>query len=62
MSGSAGVADTDLVVDQGGQREVVEQVGEEFPDVGVAVLAQTLVVEAVDLGDLSRLVVPAGKE
>lgn len=48
-----------LVVDEGGQRQVVEEVGEVFPDVSVAVLAQTLVVEAVDLGDLTRLVVAA---
>ena len=50
---------TDLVVDERGQGEVVEQVGEELPDVGVAVLAQALVVEAVHLRDLPTLVVPA---
>jgi len=43
----------DLVVDQGSEREVVEEVCEVFPDVGVAVFAEALVVEAVDLGDLS---------
>lgn len=47
----------DLVVDKGGQGEVVEQVGKVFPDVGVAVFAQAFVVEAVHLGNLSRLVV-----
>ena len=53
----AAVQAEDLVVDEGGEREVVEEVGEVFPDVGVAVLAEALVVEAVDLRDLARLVV-----
>lgn len=48
-----------LVVDQGGKGEVVEEVGKVFPDIGVAVLAQALVVEAVYLGDLAGLVVAA---
>ena len=47
----------DLVVDQGGKRQVVEQIGEVFPHVGIAVLAQALVVEAVHLRDLPRLMV-----
>ena len=47
----------DLVVDEGGKRKVVEEIGEVFPYVGVAVLPETLVVEAVDLCDLTRLVV-----
>lgn len=46
-----------LSVDQRGERQVVEQVCEVLPDVGVAVLPQALVVEAVDLRDLPRLVV-----
>ncbi len=49
----------DLVVNEGGEREVVEKVGEVLPHVGVSVLAQALVVEAVDLRDLARLVVAA---
>lgn len=49
----------DLVVDEGGEGEVVEEVGEVLPDVGVAVLSEALVVEAVDLGDLAGLVVTA---
>ena len=47
----------DRVVDRRRQRQEVKEVGEVLPDVGVAVLAQALVVEAVDLGDLRRLVV-----
>jgi hypothetical protein len=48
---------THLVVDQRRQGKIVEQVGEKLPHVGVSVLSQTLVVEAVNLGDLPRFVV-----
>ena len=48
-----------VVVDEGREREVVEQVGEVLPHVRVPVLSQTLVVEAVHLRDLPRLVVAA---
>lgn len=47
----------DLVVNEGGQGKVVEEVGEELPDIGIAVFPQALIVEAVDLGNLARLVV-----
>ena len=46
-----------LVVDERRKGEVVEQVGEGFPHVGVAVFAKAFVVETVDLGDLAGLVV-----
>lgn len=49
----------DLVVDEGGEGEVVEQVGKVLPDVGVAILAEALVIKAVHLGDLARLVISA---
>jgi hypothetical protein len=49
----------DLIVDQGGEREVVEEVCEVFPDIRVAVLPQTFVVEAVNLSDLAGFVVAA---
>lgn len=49
----------DLVINEGGEGKVVEQVGKVLPNVGVAVLAETLVVESVDLGNLARLVVAA---
>ena len=48
-----------LVLHERRERQVVEEVGEDLPDVGVAVLAQALVVEAVDLRDLPALVVPS---
>lgn len=46
-----------LVLNQGSQGEVVEEVGEYLPHVGVAVFAKAFVIEAVDLCDLARLVV-----
>jgi hypothetical protein len=49
----------DLVVDQGCEWEVVEKVRKVLPDVGVAVLPEAFVVEAVDLCDLARFVVSA---
>lgn len=55
----AAVKAEDLVVDEGGEGQVVEEVGEVLPDVGIAVLAQALVVETIDLSDLAGLVVAA---
>lgn len=46
-----------LVLDQGGEGEIVKKVGEGLPDVGVSVLAETLVVESINLSNLTRLVV-----
>ena len=48
---------TYLTIDERRQRQVVKEIGEILPDVGVAVLAQTLVIEAVDLCDLTTLMV-----
>lgn len=48
-----------LPVDKSREGQKVEQVRKVFPYGGVAVLAQTLVVEAVHLSDLSGLVVAA---
>ena len=47
----------DLVLDKCRQGQVVEQVGEELPHVGVAVFAQAFVVKAVHLRDLTGLMV-----
>jgi hypothetical protein len=57
--GETTVQTEDLVVDQSGKREVIEQVREVLPDIGIAVFSEALVVESVNLGDLSRLVVSA---
>lgn len=48
-----------LIVDQGGQRQAIEQVCEDFPHTRTAILPQALIVEAINLSDLPRLVVPA---
>lgn len=50
---------TYLIVDEGGEGQEVEQVGEEAPNVGISVFSEALVVETVYLGDLPTLVVPA---
>ena len=47
----------DLVFNEGSEGEVVEEVGEVFPHVRIAVFAKALVVEVVDLGDLTGFVV-----
>jgi len=47
----------DLPVNQSRQRQVVEQIREVLPHVGIAILPQALVVEAVHLRDLATLVV-----
>ena len=49
----------DLIIDEGGKGKEVEQIGKGFPDIGIAILAQALVVEAVDLCDLARFMVAA---
>ena len=41
-----------LIFDKGGEWEVVEEVSEVSPNVGIAVFPQALVVKAVDLRDL----------
>jgi hypothetical protein len=47
----------DLVLDKSGEREEIEEIGEVLPDVCVSILAETLVVKAVDLSDLTGFVV-----
>ena len=47
----------DGVVDNSSEREVVEELSEVNPDIRVAILSKALIVEAVDLSNLSDLVV-----
>ena len=47
----------DLIVDQGGEGEVIEQVGEIFPHICVSIFPQAFVVESVYLCNLTGLVV-----
>ena len=57
--GETAMQTEDLVVNQGGERKIVEKVGKVLPDIGITILAQAFVVEAVYLCDLARLVVAA---
>ena len=50
---------TDLAVNESCKWQVVKEIGEILPDVGVSVLAQALIVEAVHLRYLAALVIPA---
>jgi hypothetical protein len=47
----------DLVVDEGGKGEVVEEVCKVFPYIRIPIFSETFVVETVDLGDLTGFVV-----
>jgi hypothetical protein len=47
----------DLVFNNCGQRQQVEQVGKVFPDIGVSVLPQALVIKTINLSDLPGFVI-----
>ena len=47
----------DLLLHHSSDGQVIEQVCELLPHIGISVLSQTLVIEAIHLCDLSRLVV-----
>lgn len=49
------------VFDECCEGDVVEEVGEVLPNISVAILPQTFIVESVDLCDLSRFVVASEK-
>lgn len=59
VGGEATVHAEDLLVDDGRQWEEVHNFGAVAPDVYTAILAQTFVVEAVDLRNLPTLMVPS---
>ena len=46
-----------LSIDDGSQGQKIKDLAASFPHGGVAILLLTFLVKAVDLGDLSRLVV-----
>lgn len=48
---------TYLAIDDGGQAEVVKDLGAVAPHSHRAIFAQALIIEAVDLGDLAALVI-----
>jgi len=43
----------DLVVNEGGEGKIVEKVCKVLPNIGIAILSKTFVVEAVNLGNLA---------
>lgn len=55
--GESAVETEDLAFNYGSEGEQVEEISEVLPHIGVAVLAEAFIVEAIDLGDLSGLVV-----
>ena len=57
--GETSVQAEDLVIDQGGEGEVVEEIGEVLPYIRIAVFSETFIVEPIDLCDLAGFVVAA---
>jgi len=55
--GKAPMQAEDLVIDNGSDWEIVEEVGKNLPHVGSALLLEAFVLEALDLSDLPALVV-----
>lgn len=51
----------DRAIDDGCQSQIVENIGAVAPDIDRAVLAQALVIEAIDLRYLSGLVIAANE-
>lgn len=47
----------DLVFNDCAEWEVIEKVGQEFPNISVAILAHTFIIKAVNLSDLAAFVV-----
>lgn len=48
---------THLVINERSEGQIVKEVREVLPDICVAVLAQTLIVETIHLRDLATLVI-----
>ena len=46
-----------LSLNEGRKRKVIEEIGVEFPDVGVAIFPQALIIEPINLSNLTTLVV-----
>lgn len=47
----------ETIFDYSGQRQVIKKLSQGFPDVAVTVFSAAFIIESVDLGNLSRLVV-----
>ena len=46
-----------LVVDKGGQGQVIEKIGKGLPNICIPVFSKTLIIESIDLSDLTRFVI-----
>lgn len=42
-----------LILNDSGQWQIIEEISEEFPNVCIAILAHAFVIEAVNLSDLA---------
>jgi len=51
--GETSVEAEDLVIDEGGEGEIIEEISEVFPNIRVPVLSKTFIVEAIHLCDLT---------
>lgn len=47
----------DVSFDDGGQRKVVEQLGEVLPNICIAIFTKAFIIEAVNLGNLLCLMI-----
>jgi len=55
--GETTVKAEDLAFDDGGEGQVVKEFSECFPDVSITVLSQALIIETIDLNNLSKLII-----
>lgn len=47
----------DLILNESGKRKEIEEVGEIFPDVSVAVFSEAFIIKSIDLCNLAGLVI-----
>ena len=51
--GETSVEAEDLIVDEGSKREIIEQIGEELPNIGIAIFSEAFIVETINLRNLA---------
>lgn len=55
--GKTSVETEDLVVDEGGEGKVVEEIGKVLPNICISIFSEALVVKSINLSDLAGFVV-----
>jgi len=55
--GESTVKAEDLVINEGSEGKVIEEVGEVLPDVGISIFSEALVIKAIDLSDLTGFMI-----